>query len=174
MAETVEEMKAKFEAQQLAWQKRLNGEKEKYEKLLAEQTKALESVTVELDGKAKAAAEGETALETMQKQIAALTDDVVAQKQAAEQAQLKALRTQVAAQHKLPPAMYDRIKGATLEEMAADAAQLAEFVKPESPGGLPRSNHGTPQGITAAQLNDPAFVRDNLDKVLASANGVED
>lgn len=43
---------------------------------------------------------------------------------------LTAIRTKVATEHKLPPSLADRLKGATEEELKEDAVELAKTVQP--------------------------------------------
>lgn len=49
----------------------------------------------------------------------------------AAQARAEALRLRVGTQAGLSPELIDRLKGSTEDEIAADAAQLAELVKPQ-------------------------------------------
>lgn len=76
------------------------------------------------------------------------------------------LQLETATRHGLPLEFAERLKGATPEEMAADAQALAAYLKPSAPpGGLPRNNAAPETGPTAAQLNDPAWIRANAAKL---------
>jgi TolA-binding protein len=62
------------------------------------------------------------------------------------------LRREVAEQHKLPPSLARRLTGSTREELAADAAELAELV------GTASKPAGPPSARPSADLrggNDP-------------------
>lgn len=75
-----------------------------------------------------------------------------AEKHAAESAQ-EAMRLRVGAEHKLPKEITARLRGDTEEEMAADAAVLAELVRQRSrPGGdVDQGQRGNAPKQTPAQ-----------------------
>lgn len=87
-----------------------------------------------------------------------------------EQERLGRLRLQVAIEKKLPVELADRLKGATAEELAADAESIAALLQPPAPGTPgtpPRSGQQPPASFTAEQLRDPEFVRKNKTAILA-------
>lgn len=75
------------------------------------------------------------------------TEAVAAAEKRAAEAEQKLLRQRVAADKKLPPALADRLRGSTEEEMAADAdALLAGLPKPNTPsfdGGVRQTAKAT-------------------------------
>lgn len=83
---------------------------------------------------------------------------------ATEQAQN--LRQRAAAAAKLNVDKYaGRLHGATYDELLADALSIAEDLKPVSPGQLPPPSGDPPPSVTDAQMNDPKWVRENMEKV---------
>lgn len=73
--------------------------------------------------------------------IEALAGRLGSLEQRAADAEARAMRAEVAAAKKLPQSLADRLRGSTVEELAADAdALLAAFPQPGQP-----SNGGTPQ-----------------------------
>jgi len=87
-----------------------------------------------------------------------------------ETERLNRLRIEAASQAGLPVDLAARLQGGTVEELAADAARLKEFMKPSTPGTPPPPpRNGLTPVFTAEQLNDPAFVRENAAKILQEA-----
>lgn len=76
------------------------------------------------------------------------------------------LRLEAASKAGLPADMAARLQGSTLEELAEDAARLAEYVKPVTPGVPPAGGRGPAPILTEAQLRDPEWVRKNTAKIL--------
>lgn len=87
---------------------------------------------------------------------------------------------QVAQEKNLPVALISRLQGGTKEEMAADADALLALVgasasSPPSPPagpGIPNAPTGDSQAVTftRAQLQDPAFVRENAAAIRQAAS----
>jgi hypothetical protein len=100
--------------------KKVRGEAANYRTKFREASKQLEA--------AKTPEEYEAAVSELQEQIATMEQT--------------ALRNEVAADAKLPKAMWDRIKGSTREELVADAKALAALVVTEDDGGEPESLSG--------------------------------
>lgn len=70
-----------------------------------------------------------------------LTERLTAAEKRAQEAELRALRVEVAAEHGLTPAQARRLVGTTKEELDADAAELLETFgsrKPGAPSSRPR------------------------------------
>lgn len=67
-------------------------------------------------------------------QLAALKTQLDQITAAAKQAQAESLRTKVAARHKLPEALAERLRGETEEDLEADAKSLAELLPKGGPG----------------------------------------
>lgn len=81
------------------------------------------------------------------------------------------LRLEVAIEKRLPVELADRLRGATAEELAADADGLAALLQSSAPapapGTPPRSGQQPPASFTAEQLRDPDFVRKNKAAILS-------
>ena len=77
-------------------------------------------------------------------------------------------RLRVALEKKLPVELIDRLKGATKEELEADADELLKLVKPSNSGGSFDGGHrGSANSRDVSEENDPAKVLDfvrNLSK----------
>jgi hypothetical protein len=87
-----------------------------------------------------------------------------------ESERLNRLRLEVATRHNLPLDLATRLQGKDADELAADAAKLAELVKPAAPGVPPAPGRSGPTaGFTREQLNDPAFIRKNVDRIMDAA-----
>lgn len=82
-----------------------------------------------------------------------------------ETERMSRLRLETAAKHGLPVEMAGRLQGANADELAADAQALAAFLKPAAPGNLPRHNGQPAAAPTTAQMSDPKWVRENMDKL---------
>lgn len=84
--------------------------------------------------------------------------------------QLETTRLRVAMAKGLPLDMADRLRGASEEEMMADAETLLPLLQPKTPGTPPPAARGNGKiEITSEQLSDPAWVRENMQKVLKGA-----
>ncbi len=101
-------------------------------------TKGKEEADAELARQAANATEEElkeqgkfkTLYEQSQTRIADLEGKVTQAQNDLATERLTAIRTKVATEHKLPPSLADRLKGATEEELKADAVELAKTVQP--------------------------------------------
>lgn len=82
-----------------------------------------------------------------------------------EQERMSRLKLQVAQKHNLPPELALRLQGTDEATLEADAKKVADLVKPTTPGVPPRGNGQPAATITEAQLKDPKWVRENIDKV---------
>lgn len=96
--------------------------------IIAEQQKRIAKLSGEardrrLDGKEKS-----QEVTTLQKQLDDLTKKFEESQKLALEAQQTAERQKIAAEHKLPPEMADRLRGNTAEELRADAATLAKML----------------------------------------------
>lgn len=109
----------------------------------------------------------ETQVGTLTKQIA---DEKTAGEAALAAAQIKAEKIVAAVNAGLPVAMADRLQGATADELATDAQRLAPMFKPQTPGVPPPPPPGPPgPSITAEQMTDPAWIRENQDAIQDAA-----
>lgn len=82
-----------------------------------------------------------------------LTEKQTAAEQRAVEAELKALRLEVAAEKGLTPAQAKRLQGTTKEELEADADELLESFKPaddDAPSGLRRPRERLRSGSRAS------------------------
>lgn len=69
--------------------------------------------------------------------VTKLTEQVAEMRRQQQSAELRALRAEVAAEKKLPPALAARLQGATREELAADAETLAALIPQAGTPGTP-------------------------------------
>lgn len=83
-----------------------------------------------------------------------------------ETERLGRLRLEAVSKAGLPANMAARLQGGTLEELAQDAAALAEFMKPATPGVPPAGSRTPAPVVTDAQLRDPEWVRKNMARIL--------
>lgn len=105
----------------------------------------------------------QTQFATLQTNFEKLQSDLAAER-------MTNLRQRAAAAAQLNVEKYaGRLQGDTYEALVADAQSIAEDLKPASPGQLPPPNGDPVPAITAQQLNDPQWVRENMDKVWQQA-----
>lgn len=86
-----------------------------------------------------------------------------------ETERLSRLRLEAASKAGLPANMAARLQGSTLDELAQDAATLAEFIRPATPGVPPAGGRQPAPILTPEQMRDPKYVRENMAKILAEA-----
>jgi hypothetical protein len=95
---------------------------------------------------------------------------------------MSALRTRVAAKHKLPDALADRLAGTTEEELEADAKELAKLVTAKAPvdteagagnkgAGKGPSNRPIPPEKKEGEQSKPAYTFDGQPKVAWPSSG---
>jgi hypothetical protein len=126
--------------------------------------KQLEAQLADFEKAAKEAKEKELA---EQKKFQELAEQY---KNELESERLNRLRLEVATRHNLPLDLATRLQGKDADELAADAAKLAELVKPAAPGVPPAPGRSGPTaGFTREQLSDPAFIRENAEKIMDAA-----
>jgi predicted RNase H-like nuclease (RuvC/YqgF family) len=97
-----------------------------------DQLKALKDQIAALTGEKR---EKETAAKTLEDRLAAL------EKERADAA-AENMRLKVAGAKKLPPDLADRLRGATAQELEADADRLLSFLKPADGPGVPPPGGG--------------------------------
>lgn len=116
---------------------------EKGKQMSDEMKQALEGYSQRIEAAEKAAGE-----------LAALKEQLEAEKKAREASEFTALKVRTAAKYKLPDALADRLQGSTPEELEEDAKRLATLV---SPGQkiLGNAGAGEPPSV-AKQLFDMA------------------
>lgn len=160
---TVEELQKKIDEMQNAFQKRLNEQKDKYEGTVQQLTKELESKTAQTQ-------QSGDAVTQLQSRIEELSQKMTEQEKMAATATRQALQARIGAATGLPADFYDLLSGEDEAAIAAHAQRLAEYLKPATPGNLPRLPQQQAQpAFTAEQMNDPAWVRENSQKILAAA-----
>lgn len=132
--------------------KEVNDQRKALEAKLAEVTGQLEQLqTSQLDD-----------VERIQQEMEQLRNQFQQSQAELESERLASLRLQIAGEKGLPVALANRIQGTTPEEIAADVETLLPLLKPATPGNPPPPPRQPPQPqFTQAQLNDPAFVREN-------------
>lgn len=98
-----------------------------------------------------------------------LQSELDAERQRAHGLEVAALRRDVAAKHQLPPALVDRLRGETLEELDADAQELVKALpKPTAPNinaGNANGNGSAPAwlgGLSAQEFAARFGVRADL------------
>ncbi len=79
-------------------------------------------------------------------------------------AQLDALRLRVAGASGLPLDLAERLSGKSEEELKADAAKLAAFVKPPTPGVPPAPPGAPPPALDVTRMT-PDEIRQNAAKL---------
>ena len=127
----------------------------------------------------KAAAESQLAaaeqsklsdMEKLQQQMDGIQAQFKESQHALQQAERQRMQLQVAADVGLPPALAARLVGDTIEDMQKDAAHLQPLLRPTTPGNPPPASRQAPgAAFTADQLNNPQFVRENKEKIMAAA-----
>jgi hypothetical protein len=130
----------------------------------ADYVKSLRAEAAKYRTEAKANAEAAARLreiEDAQKSEAQRAQEALAEAQReAETARLEALRLRVGVSAGLPPEAISRLQGSTEDEIAADAAKLAELLKPAAPpvAGKPsptlQSGAVPPEAQTPTDLNE--------------------
>ncbi len=107
-----------------------------------------------------------TTLKAEQEKAVASMREISDKLAAAEQDRL---RLRVAVGAGLPIDLADRLHGATLEELQADAAKIAPLLKPTTPGVPPPLTGGTPQGKLDVRKMSPDEIRKNQARILEQA-----
>lgn len=105
-------------------------------KAVNDENKTLKDQLAALQAKEEA---GKTDLEKLTERLTALEGDLTKERQ-------QNLKMQVAQEKGIPPNLVNRLQGSTREELEADAATLAGYLKaPESPGvrTIPRGGQAT-------------------------------
>lgn len=138
----------------------------------ADYVKALRAEAAKYRTEAKANADAAAKLreiEDAQKSEAQRAQEALAAAQRdAETARLEALRYRVGVSAGLPPEAISRLQGATEDEIAADAAKLADLLKPAAPpvAGKPaatfQSGAVPPEAQSPTDLNE--WLRRSLNK----------
>lgn len=95
--------------------------------------------------------------------------DLEASKSALAARELDLLRLRIAAQSNLPIEFADRLKGKDEAELKADAALIAQHLKPLTPGAPPPTTVQTPPAPLDPKRMTPAEIRANAPKILEQA-----
>lgn len=111
---------------------------------------------------------GQSDIEKLTADLAALQGDFEQSKADLAAANMEALRVKVATEKGLPLAFASRLRGDDEAALIADAETMAAYAKPVTPGIPPTPGRTPPIGITAAQMSNPAFVRENAGKIAAA------
>ena len=117
-----------------------------------------------------AAKAGQTDLEKLTGDLAALQSKFEQSQQSLATEQAQRLRLEIATEKGLPSALAARLTGSTREELLADAEALMPLLKPVTPGVPPAPPRTPPQPkFTPEQLADPEYVRKNTAAILKEA-----
>jgi hypothetical protein len=130
--------------------------------------KELETQLTEFKAGQTKAEEDRLADQAKWKELAEKRENELAELRASLEAKsLEALRLQVAGEMKFPAELATRLQGKTIDELKSDAEKMAAFLKPTTPGippAPPRGGAGS--SITAEQMADPKWVRENKEKIM--------
>lgn len=131
----------------------------------ARMRKQFEDLQKELDGYKRRDEDQRKAKLTEEQRLKEERDQLAADNEKLRQ---EAMRTKVAGEFKLPPALAARLIGSDEAAMRADAAELAKLLPKPKVGSAtdPVKDGQQPPTFKRSQLRDPAFFNTNRDAIL--------